>query len=163
MASPSDMLYGSASASPHWNLTSVNRKEFETLRDIPDKRIVEDVIFGVTEPTSPVMSFDNVKVENSLGIELRLNGKFNPLLPSVVFNFRVRGVGPICRVDVNGTMHKGSRTHKHALANEDDPRQNLPTDVTPRPDLNGKSPREIWQILLRQANIERVGRFVDPT
>jgi hypothetical protein len=43
---------------------------------------------------------------------------------SIVFNFRVMGVGPICRVEVNNTMHSGSRTHNQALVNEDDPRQN---------------------------------------
>ena len=140
----------------------MTRKEFESLRDIPGKKILDDLIFAVTEPISPVLSFDNVKVENSLGVELRLNGKFNPLVPSVAFNFRVRGVGPICRLEVNGTMHGGSRTHKHALVNEDDPRQNLPTDVTPRPDLEGKSPRQIWLALCSQAKIEHAGRFIDP-
>jgi hypothetical protein len=38
----------------------MNRKEFEALRDIPDKRIMEDVVFGSIEPTSPVLSFDNI-------------------------------------------------------------------------------------------------------
>jgi hypothetical protein len=59
-------------------------------------------------------------------------------------------------------MHRGSRTHKHALVSEDDPRLNLPIRVTPRPDLEGKSAREVWRVLCEQANIEHIGQFIDP-
>ncbi|MDZ4802531.1 MAG: hypothetical protein SGI92_30600 [Bryobacteraceae bacterium] len=108
-----------------------------------------------------MLIFDNIKVENSMGLDLRVNGKFNPLVPSIVYNFKVKGVGAICRVEVNNTMHGGARTHKHSLQNEEDPRRNLPATVA-RPDLEGKSPREVWTILCRQANIVHVGEFVDP-
>jgi hypothetical protein len=61
----------------------------------------------------------SVRVENSLGLDLRFNGKYYPLLPSVVFNFRILDVGPVCRVCVDGSMHNGSRTHKHSLQSEE--------------------------------------------
>ena len=139
----------------------MTRLEFETLRDLPGKKLFGDLVFASSEATSPVVTFDSVKIENALDLPLRLNGRYNRLLPSVVFNFRIMGVGPICRVEVNGTMHRGSRTHKHSLVNEDDPRQNLPS-IVDRPDLVGKSAREVWFVLCEQAKIEHVGQFVDP-
>jgi hypothetical protein len=139
----------------------MTRKEFEKLRDLPGKKVIGDLVFSAIEAASPILLFDSVRVENDLGIELRLNGRFNPLVPSICFNFRVMGLGPICRVEVNGAMHKGTRTHKHSLVNEDDPRLNLP-NVVPRPDLVGKSARAVWMILCQQAKIEHEGKFVDP-
>lgn len=108
-----------------------------------------------------MLIFDNVRVENSLGLEVRLNGKYNPLVPSVIFNFRILDVGPVCRVCVNGAVHNGSRTHKHSLQKEEDPRVNLPYSES-RPDLEDKSPRAVWEDLCKRARIKHVGAFVDP-
>jgi hypothetical protein len=102
---------------------SVTRREFEALRDLPDKLIEGDIQFSAPGECSPVLIFENIRVQNSLGYELRVNGKFNPLLPSVTLNFRILDVGPICRVEVNSTSHSGSRTHKHSLWVEEDPRK----------------------------------------
>lgn len=121
----------------------MTRLEFERLRDLPGKKLFGNLVFASSETTSPVVTFDSIKIENSLDLPLRLNGRYNRLLPSVVFNFRIMGVGPICRVEVNSTMHRGSRTHKHSLVEEDDPRQNLP-GIVDRPDLVGKSAREVY-------------------
>ena len=139
----------------------MTRQEFERLRDLPDKVIYADIHFSATAESSPVLIFDNVRVENSLGLDVRLNGKYNPLLPSVIFNFRILDVGPICRVCVNGNSHNGSRTHKHSLEKEEDPRVNLPFSMA-RPDLEGKSPRAVWDDLCRRAKIKHVGTFDDP-
>lgn len=133
-------------------------KTFVTSRT---RRVLADIAFGEQSDTSPLLVFENVRLENSLGLDLRLNGKYNPLVPSIVFNFKIRGVGPICRVEINGTMHKGSRTHKHSLQNEDDPRQNLPY-AGHRPDLEGKTARGVWEVLCSQARIEHEGMFADP-
>lgn len=141
----------------------MTRREFENLRNLPDKKIFSDISFSEPEATSPVLIFENIQVDNSLSLDIRLNGKYNPIVDSLVFNFRVRGVGPICRLEINSTMHSGSRTHKHALVHEDDPRRNLPTNVTPRPELQGKLPAVIWRILCREARINHVGNFFDPT
>jgi hypothetical protein len=85
----------------------VTRREFDELRDLPDKEVIGDISFSAAGETAPLLTFENVRVQNSLGWDLRLNGKFNPLIPSIVFNFRIRDVGAICRVEVNGTVHGG--------------------------------------------------------
>ena len=63
---------------------------------------------------------------------------------------------------VNGTIHPNAgRTHKHDLRKDSDPRNNLPTAIE-RPDLAGKSIKEVWDILLQQANITHTGTFNEP-
>lgn len=142
----------------------MNRHEFEALRDVADKRIAADIVFQQRKETSPNLTFDEVVVENRLGFDVVLNGTYKPALPAVTFNFVLRGVGPICRVCVNGTIHRGAgRTHKHDLRHDDDTKghKNLPEAVA-RPDLEGRSAREVWETLCRQANIVHSGAFVDP-
>jgi hypothetical protein len=140
----------------------MDRREFLELRNLPDKVIDGDIEFTSPAEVSPLLVFENIPVGNSLGLDVRLNGKYNPLLPSVVFNFRVITVGAVCRLEVNGTVHNGHRNHKHSLHLEEDPRRNLPTNVHPRPDLEGKTARQIWETLCREAHIRHNGRFVDP-
>src|SRR5262245_33957174 len=121
----------------------MNRAEFEQLRNMPDKEINNDIVFQVENVTT--RGFDNVIVSNSLGIDLVLNGIIKPDIPAYKFNFYVRGVGPICRVEVNSTIHQNAgRTHKHELRKESCPRRNLPHAVA-RPDLEQMSLQEIWQ------------------
>jgi len=74
----------------------------------------------------PFFIFEEIKVKTLIGYDLRLNGRYNPLVPSLVFNFRILDVGAICRYEVNSTEHNGSRTHKHAPMEEDDPRRKVP-------------------------------------
>jgi hypothetical protein len=142
--------------------TDMDRREFEELRDLPGKAVNSDIQFGAPAEAAPFLLFENVRVSNSLGIDLRLNGKYNPEVRTIVFNFRIPNVGPICRVEVNSTKHGGSRTHKHSLHLEEDPRQNLPTKVIPRPDLERKTLREVWETLCREARITHNGRLVEP-
>ena len=140
----------------------MNCQEFEQLRDLPGKWVTADIRFAAVKGASPNLIFGEVAVENSLGVEVVLNGTYKPGLPAVTFNFVVRGTGPICRVTVNGTPHKeAGRTHKNDLRREEDSRLNLPTAVT-RPDLEGKTAREVWATLCQQANIEHVGEFHPP-
>jgi len=122
----------------------------------------EEIRFSAQPGMGPNLVFEQVKVENTLGYEVHLNGTFKPQIPSVTYNFVLKGVGPICRIDVNGTIHKeAGRTHKHDLRRESDPRNNLPTAVA-RPDLEGRSAREIWTILCEQANITHNAEFHNP-
>jgi len=111
----------------------VNRLEFELLRDLPDKRITDDIRFIAARLTEPNLTFSGVVLENATGWVVRLNGTYKPDIPSLTFNFSIPDVGPICRVDMNGTVHKpAGRTHKHSLRHEDDPRKNLPNaDAVP--------------------------------
>jgi len=80
----------------------------------------------------------------------------------ISYNFSIRGVGPICRVDVNGSIHKNcGRTHKHSLQREIDPRRNLP-DAIARPELSGLTARQVWQVICEEAGIKHLGEFMDP-
>ena len=143
-------------------LRPMNRSEFEALRNLPNKQINADIRFELKQATSPNLTFEEVLVQNALQYEVVLNGTFKPDLPSVTFNFVLRGGSPICRVCVNGTMHSGAgRTHKHDLRREGDPRNNLPAAFA-RPELSELSVREVWETLLRQANIVHKGNFYSP-
>ena len=140
----------------------MTRQEFQTLRDLPGKRIASDIVFKPASSGSSNLIFENVAVENEHGWDVIVNGTFKPGIPTVTYNFYVRSEGPICRVCVNGTSHApGGRTHKHELRQESDQRQNLPT-VIARPDLQGLSPKEIWDRLLDEAKIEHTGNFTNP-
>lgn len=140
----------------------MTRREFENLRDIVGKVIEGDIQYTAPGECSPLLIFDNIHVQNSLGYDIRLNGKFNPLLPSIVFNFRILDVGPICRVEVNSTVHNGTRTHKHSLWEEEDPRRNLPSNVIARPDLEGLTAKKVWDKLCIEAKITHKGVFEEP-
>lgn len=138
----------------------MNRVEFEHLRDLPDKEISQDIIF--LPKNSTTMSFTEVPVVNSLGVELVINGSFVPDIPAIKFNFCIQGIGPICRVEVNSSRHgNAGRTHKHSLQKDNCPRKNLP-HADARPDLENKSAREVWETLCQQAKINHSGLFVDP-
>ena len=140
----------------------MNRQEFERLRDLPGKHIAADIEFVASKATSPNLTFDGIRVENELGLDVFVNGTYKPEIPSFSFNFRVGQLGPICRVSVNSMHHKGvGRTHKNDLRDETDPRLNLPVAIA-RTDLEGKTTREVWEILCRQARIEHTGKFVAP-
>jgi hypothetical protein len=142
----------------------MNRHEFETLRDLPDKEILSDIAFTPSKDTSTTLVFEQVKVSNSLGYDLVLNGSYIPDIPQVKFNFVVRGVGPICRIEVNGKVHRRvGRTHKHYLMTADCPRLNLPeADTRLDLDLQNQTTKEIWEIICQQANITHRGEFKQP-
>ena len=146
----------------------MNRPEFEALRDLAGKTITGEIRFESKSQTRPNLTFEKT-VQNALGWDLVLNGAFNPLIPSVSFNFHVRGTGPICRLEVNGLSHNNpdglnvGRTHKHDLREEHDSRKNLPM-AQARPELNlmTMSVGEIWTTLCKQANIVHKGTFHEP-
>lgn len=140
----------------------MNRAEFEQLRALSGKVIDADIEFKASSKTSPCLVFEQVQVRNDLNWEVLLNGTYKPFIPAVSFNFVIKGLGPICRLDVNGTIHgEQGRTHKHDLHDEEDPRRNLPQAIS-RQDLKGKTARQVWELLCQQANIVHTGRFFDP-
>jgi hypothetical protein len=104
-----------------------------------------------------------VEIENSAGIDLRLIITVNPEVGSKTFNASVRGVGPICRLDVDGAAHgDAGRQHKHALQTERCPDRNLPDNVQPRPDLEGRSVRECFNEFCRISHIQHLGHIFAP-
>lgn len=140
----------------------MNRAEFEALRDLPDKRITQDIRFVRRQALRPAMEAE-VGIENGHGVELRMNLHFNPETGSKTVNVYIPGTGPICRLDVDGSRHgEAGRSHKHALSTERCPDRNLPDDVVARADLTGRSMQEVFEDFCRTANIEFTGSFFPP-
>lgn len=140
----------------------MNRKEFELLRDLSDKVIESDIIWSQKKGMAKNLVFDKIQVLNSLGFDVLLNGTYKPALKAISFNFVVSGIGPICRLEINGLSHgKAGRNHKHDLNDESDPCNNLPYAIN-KDDLANKNPTELWRILCSFANIKHNGNFIDP-
>jgi hypothetical protein len=141
----------------------MNRPEFDAIRDVPDKKIVGDIRFSRPGALAPAVAAQNIPIQNSQGIDLRLNITYNAEVGSKTFNVHVPGTGPICRLDVDGTNHgDAGRSHKHALKGERCPDRNLPDDVTGRPDLAGKGVREVFEEFCQMAQITHEGVFAAP-
>ena len=111
-----------------WYYSGVDRKDFEALRDIPGKVIKTDIRLVPRRQTQPAMVADNIEIENSSGTVLKLNISYNPEVGSKTFNVTAVGIGPICRIDVDGTAHwPAGRSHKHSLQTERCPIATCPT------------------------------------
>jgi hypothetical protein len=141
----------------------MNRTEFEALRDLPGKAILADIAFVRGRVTSPLLVVENVSIQNTHDVDVRLNITYNPEVGSVSFNVHVSGVGPICRLDIDGPPHRpAGRCHKHALKTERCPDRNLPDDVQDRPDLSGRPVRVLFVAFCEMANITHQGTFTPP-
>ena len=141
----------------------MNRTEFEALRDLPNKRIQQEIRFARRGALKPAIEADNIVIENAHGVDLRMNLHFNPETGSKTVNVYVPGTGPICRLDVDGAKHgDAGRSHKHALVTERCPDRNLPDNVTARGDLSGKSMRIVFDEFCRIGTISFDGDFGDP-
>jgi hypothetical protein len=145
-------------------MSLMNRQQFEQLRNLTGKRITVDIEFQEDAKTIPNLVFGGVKVENTGGLEIVLNGTYRPQIGSVTYNFVQVGIGPVCRIDVNGTIHgSAGRTHKHEMRQESDcsSRKNLPYAFA-RPELIDMTPRGVWELLCEEARIAHMGNFIDP-
>jgi hypothetical protein len=141
----------------------MTRAEFEHLRDLPGKAIVGDIRLQEQRAVRPLLRAEDVRIENSAGVDLRLTLTYNPQTGSKSVNVHVPGLGPICRLEVDGQRHPpAGRSHKHSLRSADCPRANLPHDVAPRPELSGKLLHEVFEEFCRAANIEHGGMFHSP-
>lgn len=141
----------------------MNRQEFEAVRDIPGKVIRGDIRFAQRQATAPALVAENVVIENDAGVELRLNINLNPKVGSKTFNVVVQGLGPICRLDVDGTVHRpAGRSHKHSLQTERCPDRNLSDGVVDRAELSGKSVAELFDVFCQMAQISHQGQLIVP-
>ena len=141
----------------------MDRKTFEALRDVPGKLIRGDIRFVASRTIRPLLVAEDVRIQNQFGVDLRLTIKHNPEVGSSTFNVHVPGVGPICRLDVDGPPHPPlGRSHKHAVQTEDCPRRNLPDGVLDRPDLSGKSVPDLFAAFCEMAFIDHHGAFFAP-
>ena len=141
----------------------MNLTEFEALRDVPDKVIKGDIRFTKRQATAPVMVAEGIPIENGHGTDLRLNITYNPEVGSKTFNVHVPGLGPICRLDIDGTNHRDAgRSHKHALRGERCPDRNLPDNVVARSDMSGRSVKEAFDEFCKLGQITLKGTFFAP-
>lgn len=106
---------------------------------------------------------DGIAIENSLGVELRMNISVNPEIGAKTINVVEAGVGPICRLDVDGPAHPpAGRGHKHSLQTPECSARNLPDRVVDREDLRGKPLREVFAEFCRLADIDHRGTLECP-
>lgn len=141
----------------------MDRLTFEALRDLPGKVIRGDVRLSRRQALAPLLTAEGLRIENSAGVELVMNIQFNPAVGSKTVNVHVPGVGPICRLDVDGPAHRpAGRTHKHSLQTVQCPDSNLPTGVIDRPDLAGQSLVQVFEAFCAMAKIHHDGQFEAP-
>lgn len=146
----------------------MDRTEFEALRDLPEKIIPSDVRLTFSPRTDPVLTADDIGIINKASVDLILNLTYLPGRRGFKINVHARGIGPICRLEVNGPEHPGAtRTHKHALRTNRCPNQNLHRDVVARPDLKGKTMLEVWREFCSMSSILHQGSLlcdgIDPS
>lgn len=140
----------------------MDRQDFEALRDIPDKVIQGDIRLVQRRQTHPAMVAE-VAIENSSGTALKLSISYNPEVGSKTFNVTAIGIGPICRLDVDGPAHRpAGRSHKHSLQTERCPDRSLPDGVIDRPDLAGRSLVELFSLFCEVSKITHEGTFYPP-
>lgn len=141
----------------------MDRSSFEAVRDIPGKVIRGNIRLAASRQTRPVLVAENIVIENGGDITLRLNISYNPEVGSKTFNVTAAGVGPICRLDVDGPAHRpAGRSHKHSLQTERCPERNLPDGVDDRADLAGKPLTELFALFCKMAHISHEGTFIAP-
>lgn len=141
----------------------MDRNAFEKLRDLPGKTLAGDVRFKANRNTAPLFTVEKLRIENSAGVDAFLNITWNPRRGSSHFNVSVAGIGPVCRLDVDGPPHRpAGGTHKHSLQTDACPDRSLPDGVVDRPDLAGKPLRELFDIFCKMAHIEFSGTFEAP-
>ncbi len=96
-------------------MSRMERTDFETLRDLPGKVIATDIKFSRRQATAPALVAEGIVIENDGGMELKLNITFNPEVGSKTFNVHAVGVGPVCRLDVDGPCAPTCGTESQAL------------------------------------------------
>ncbi len=141
----------------------MDRLTFEALRDLPGKVVRGDLRLSRRQALAPLLTAEGIRIENTAGVELIMNIQFNPAVGSKTVNVHVPGVGPICRLDVDGPVHRpAGRTHKHSLQTAQCPDSNLPAGVIDRPDLAGQSLLQVFAAFCQMANIHHDGHFEAP-
>jgi len=141
----------------------VNRTQFEALRNLAGKVIVEDIRFVKSKPMSPLLVAENIRISNDSGVDARLTIHYNPQVGAKTFNVHIPGVGPICRLDVDGPPHRpAGRCHKHSLQTERCPGRNLPDGVADLPKLSGRSIRALFVEFCTMASIIHSGELETP-
>ena len=134
----------------------MTRTEFEALLRSPGKRISEPVSL-VPDASQPRKLVAQAIVRNGDGREAVVHIRFDTRTLSKTINVVVSGVGPICRLDVDGARHRTEgRNHKHDLQTPRCPARNLPEAVA-RPELSGQSIADVFSAFCRESGIRNAG------
>ena len=137
----------------------MDRGEFEVLRDLPNKEIHGDIVLKRAN-NSDYLEAEKVLIGNALKVEALMTVRWNPETDAKTINVHVVGVGPICRLDVDGQVHPpAGRHHKHSLVLSSCPETNLKRGVHDRDDLAGKSIEEVFKEFCRISSIEHNGKL----
>jgi hypothetical protein len=141
----------------------MNRAEFIELRDLPGKRIVGDIALKRKKDSSIVFASGAVQIEADHGTLANLHLEYNEATDAKTVNVTIVGVGPVCRLDVDGKVHRpAGRSHKHALKMPECPSNNLPLAVIDRPDLAGQPIEHVFAEFCAMAHIEFNGEITFP-
>jgi len=136
----------------------MNRQEFEKLRDFPGKRITADIVLRSKRDRNGVYMSGPIPIELDYAVKADVYIELNTETGAKTINVRVAGIGPICRLEVDGRVHRpAGRSHKHAIKTPECPAKNLPVDVLDRPDLAGSPLSGVFAEFCRMAHIEYVG------
>lgn len=141
----------------------MNTIDFDALRDLPKKTIAVDLQLAEKAGTSPLLTASRIPIVNSAGENIVLNVNYNPETDTKGINVTLVGVGPICRLDVDGTCHgNAGRSHKHAVQDERSINRKLRDGVTSRSDLAGKGLQEVFDDFCTTAKITHNGKLELP-
>lgn len=141
----------------------MDRPSFEALRDLPGKTIHGDIRLARRAALAPLLVAEGIRIEAGGDTELLMSVHYNPEVGAKTVNVHVPGLGPICRLDVDGPAHRpAGRSHKHALQTPRCPERNIPAAVIDRPDLSGRSIRDVFEVFCSMAKITHNGRFEAP-
>jgi hypothetical protein len=134
----------------------MTRSEFEALLQAPGKRFAGPVILR-PDPHQPYRLVGDGLIQADDGSEAMVHISHNTMTGSKTINVAVCGVGPVCRLDVDGPVHKNAgRSHKHELQSSGCPRLNLP-QASARTDLSGSSIEDLFRAFCSEAGIRSRG------
>lgn len=106
---------------------------------------------------------EKISIVNSEGVPAFVVVRWNPQTDSKTVNVAVRGVGPICRLDVDGAVHApAGRHHKHSLQTARCPEENLKREIQRRDDLAGATIHQVFTEFCRIARVEHTGTLKVP-
>lgn len=130
----------------------MTRTEFEDLRKTTGKHF-EGMLKFSPDPNHPGSYVASGVIRCSDGTAATAYLRYNDITLSKTINIVMAGVGPICRLDVDGSIHKDAgRNHKHELRTPGCSANNLPTAV-PRPELAGFTIDQVISIFCVDAGI----------
>lgn len=140
-------------------MQKLDRARFERLRDFDGKTIDVDIQLSPKRDRAGVFVMEDIPINNSEGVDARLKIEWIEETDAKCINVHIKGIGPICRLDVDSKDHAPyGRSHKHALKEVTCPENNLPLDITKRDELGGKEIQDVFKTFCVMAKIEYQGQ-----